>query len=152
MLKQRILTSIVLLIVLLVCAFTLPSTAWQLLLCVPIALAADEWARLAKFGKRLRIAFIAMLLASCLAIIVALASNSITGSVAGLARLLLWAAFVFWPILIPLWLHGGGRATPPLPLAAAGWRVLTPAWFAAFFLQKSPLFLLGVRAVVGTAD
>jgi phosphatidate cytidylyltransferase len=152
MLKQRILTSIVLLIVLLVCAFTLPSTAWQLLLCVPIALAADEWARLAKYDKRLRIAFIAMLLASCLAIIVALASNSITGSVAGLARLLLWAALVFWTILIPLWLHRGWRVTSPLPLAAAGWMVLIPAWLAAVFLQKSPLVLLGVLAVVWTAD
>jgi len=152
MLKQRILTSIVLLILLLACAFTLPSTAWQLLLCVPIALAADEWARLAGYGKRLRIAFIVTLLASCLAIIVALASNSVTGQVAAFSRLLFCAALVFWTILIPLWLHRGWRVTHALPLAAAGWMVLIPAWLAAVFLQKSPLLLLAVLAVVWTAD
>src|SRR4051794_1021155 len=152
MLKQRILTSIVLLIVLLACAFTLPSTAWQLLLCVPIALAADEWARLAKYGKHLRIAFIAMLLASCLAIIVALASNSAAGAVATFSRLLFCAALVFWTILIPLWLHRGWRVTNALWLAASGWMVLIPAWLAAVFLQKSPFLLLGVLVVVWTAD
>jgi phosphatidate cytidylyltransferase len=152
MLKQRILTSIVLLIVLLACAFTLPSTAWQLLLCVPITLAADEWARLAAYGKRVRIAFIASLLASCLAIIVALASNSVTGAVALFSRLLFCAALVFWTIVIPLWLHRGWRVTYALPLAAAGWMVLIPAWLAAVFLQKSPLLLLAVLAVVWTAD
>jgi phosphatidate cytidylyltransferase len=151
MLKQRILTSIVLLIVLLACAFTLPSTAWQLLLCVPIALAADEWARLAHYGKRLRIAFIAILLASCVAIIVALASDS-AAPVAAFSRLLFLAALVFWTILIPLWLHRGWRVTNALGLAAAGWMVLIPAWLAAVFLQKSPLLLLGVLVVVWTAD
>ena len=152
MLKQRILTSVVLLILLLACAFTLPSTAWQLLLCVPIALAADEWGRLAGYGNRVRIAFIALLLASCFAIIVALAGDPPAGEIAALSRLLFSGALVFWTILIPLWLHRGWRVTNALSLAAAGWMVLIPAWLATVFLQKSPLLLLAVLAVVWTAD
>ncbi|HXF15403.1 MAG TPA: phosphatidate cytidylyltransferase [Burkholderiales bacterium] len=152
MLRQRILTAIVLLVLLLGCAFMLPSLAWQLLLCVPIALAADEWALLAGYSKRLRVAFIVVLLGSCAAIILALASEQPAGTVAAFSRLLFSVALVFWTILIPLWLHRGWRVKCALSLGAAGWMVLIPAWLAAVFLQKSPFLLLAVLLVVWTAD
>jgi phosphatidate cytidylyltransferase len=151
-LKQRILTATVLVPLLLASLFLLPGTGWQLLSCLPIAVAAGEWASLAGFQQASRVAFIGIVLASCLAFVAALASAGFSAGAGGLSSLLLVAALMFWAIAAPLWLYRGWHVTQPLLLGAVGWMVLVPAWLAAAFLQRSPWLLLAMLLVVWIAD
>ena len=142
----------VLLPLLLACMFLLPGTGWQLLTCLPIALAGDEWARLAGFQRTTRIAFIAIVLASCLAFVAAFWSAGFSAGANALSGLLLVVALMFWAIAAPLWLYRGWHATQPLFLGMVGWIVLVPAWLAAAVLQRSPWLLLAMLLVVWVAD
>ena len=151
-LKQRVLTAMVLLPLLLAAAFYLPAIGWQLLTCVPIALGADEWARLAGYRARTRIAFIATLLASCVGFIAAFATNAYAAYAIALARLLFVAALLFWAFAVPLWLHRHWRLPNRFVFAVVGWIVLVPAWLAAAFLQRLPWLFLAVLLVVWIAD
>ena len=151
-LKQRVLTAMVLVPMLLACLFLLPGTGWQLLTSLPIALAAGEWARLAGYQQISRIAFIGLVLASCLAFVVAFSSAGFSADADGLSSLLLVVALMFWGIAAPLWLYRGWRVTQPLLVGAVGWIVLVPAWLAAAFLQRSPWLLLAMLLVVWIAD
>jgi phosphatidate cytidylyltransferase len=151
-LKQRVLTAMVLVPLLLASLFLLPGTGWQLLTCLPIAVAAGEWARLAGYQRTSRLAFIGIVLASCLAFVAALSSTGFSAGAGGLSSLLLVVALMFWAIAAPIWLYRGWRVTQPLLLGAAGWIVLVPAWLAAVFLQRSPWLLLAMLLVVWIAD
>jgi phosphatidate cytidylyltransferase len=151
-LKQRVLTAMVLLPLLLAAAFYLPAIGWQALTCVPIALGADEWARLAGYRARARIAFIGALLASCVGFIAAFATNAYAAYAVALARLLFVAALLFWALAVPLWLHRHWRPPHRFVFAVVGWIVLVPAWLAAAFLQRLPWLFLAVLLVVWVAD
>ena len=151
-LKQRVLTAMVLLPLLLAAAFYLPAIWWQVLTCVPIALGADEWARLAGYRPRARIAFIGALLASCVGFIAAFASSAYAAYAVMLARLLFVAALLFWALAVPLWLHRHWRLPHRFVFAVVGWIVLIPAWLAAAFLQRLPWLFLAVLLVVWIAD
>ena len=151
-LKQRVLTAMVLVPLLLASLFLLPGTGWQLLTCLPIAVAAGEWARLAGYQQSSRVVFIGFVLASCLAFVAALSSTGFSAGAGGLSSLLLVVALMFWAIAAPIWLYRGWRVTQPLLLGAVGWIVLVPAWLAAVFLQRSPWLLLAMLLVVWLAD
>jgi len=151
-LKQRVLTALVLVPLLLASLFLLPGIGWQLLTCLPIALAAGEWARLGGFRRTFRVAFVGIVLASCLAFVAAFLNIGNWGRAGDLSHLLLVAALMFWTIAVPLWLYRGWRVTQPLLFGAVGWTVLVPAWLAAVFLQRSPWLLLATLLVVWIAD
>ncbi len=151
-LKQRVLTAIVLVPLLLAALFLLPGKGWQLLTCVPIAIAAGEWARLCGYRSGVRIAFIGILVASCLGFVVAFSSGNYASLAVGLSSLLFVVALMFWAIAAPLWLHRGWHVKQPLLLGVVGWIVLVPAWLAAAYLQRSPWLLLAVLLVVWIAD
>ena len=151
-LKQRVLTALVLVPLLLASMFLLPATGWQLLTCLPIALAAGEWGRLAGYRRTTRIAFIGIILASCLAFVAAIPGTRFSAGVNGLSSLLFVVALMFWAIAVPLWLYRGWRVTQPLVLGMVGWIVLVPAWLAAAFLQRAPWLLLAMLLVVWVAD
>lgn len=151
-LKLRVLTAMLLVPLLLACMFLLPGIGWQLLTCLPIALAAGEWARLAGYQRTARIAFICVILASCVAFVAAFRSAGFSASANGLSSLLFVTALMFWAIAVPFWLYRGRHVTQPLLLGAVGWIVLVPAWLAAAFLQRSPWLLLAMLLVVWIAD
>ena len=113
-LKQRVLTATVLVPLLLASIFLLPATGWQLLTCLPIALAAGEWARLADYQRTSRIAFTGIVLASCLAFVVAFSTARLSAGAGVLSNVLLLMALMFWAIAAPLWLYRGWRATQPI--------------------------------------
>jgi phosphatidate cytidylyltransferase len=152
MLKQRILTAIALLALVVGCVFFLPGIGWQLFTSLLIALGAHEWARLAGYRGGVRLTFIGVLVASCLAFIAAMASARYSAGAIQFSRLLFLAVLMFWAVAVPLWLHRGWRATQPLLLGAIGWVVLVPAWLAAAYLQRSPWLLVCVLLVMWTAD
>jgi phosphatidate cytidylyltransferase len=151
-LKQRVLTAMALLPLLLAGAFYLPAIGWQLLTCLPIALGADEWARLAGYRASVRIAFIVALLASCIGFIAAFAAKPYASHAVELARLLFVATLIFWALVVPLWLHRHWQLPHRFVFGVVGWIVLVPAWLAAAFLQRLPWLFLAVLLVVWIAD
>ena len=104
MLKQRILTALVLLALFIPAALWLPPTGWAALISVIIGLAAWEWAGLAGYGKRGRIrygVYVAALLFGLSTLPWYSRPNTLHlfGSHPYLLPLL-----VFWFVVIPLWL------------------------------------------------
>jgi phosphatidate cytidylyltransferase len=152
MLKQRLLTVAVVLPLLLACIFLLPNTGWALLMSVPTTLGALEWARLAGYGRGARALFIAVVVASCLLLIVLAAAPRLLALAMNLATALFMLALLFWAIAVPVWLYSKWRVSHPLALAMAGWMVLVPAWLAVVRLQQSAWLLLVVLGAVWVAD
>jgi phosphatidate cytidylyltransferase len=152
-LKQRVLTAIVLVPLLLACMFLLPNSVWALLMCVPAALAALEWSRLAGYRRSGSLLFTAVVTATCLGFVVLGASAPPLSAAAARATVLLYLlALLFWAIAVPVWLYFKRRISQPLALALTGWIVLVPAWLAIVSLQKSAGLLLAVLLAVWIAD
>ena len=152
-LKQRVLTIIVLVPLLLGGMFLLPNIVWALLMCIPAALAALEWSRLAGYRHSGSVLLIAVVTATCLGFIVlGVSAPPLSTGAAGAAVLLYLLALLFWAIAAPLWLHRGWRVTQPLLLGVVGWIVLVPAWLAIVSLQTSAGLLLAVLLTVWIAD
>ncbi len=152
-LKQRVLTIIVLVPLLLGGMFLLPNMVWAALMCVPAALAALEWSRLAGYRRSGSVLLIAVVTATCLGFIVlGVSAPPLSTGAATAAVLLYLLALLFWAIAAPLWLYRGWRVTQPLLLGVVGWIVLVPAWLAIASLQKSAGLLLAVLLIVWIAD
>jgi phosphatidate cytidylyltransferase len=152
MLRQRVLTAIVLVPLLLACLFLLPNIVWALLMVIPAALGALEWSRLVGFRRRGCVIFVAAMVVTCLGFVVLGASPPLASYAADATVILYLVALLFWAIAAPLWLFAGWRATQPLLLAVVGWIVLAPAWLAIVSLQKSATLLLAVLLAVWIAD
>jgi phosphatidate cytidylyltransferase len=151
-LKQRVLTAVILVPILLGAMFLLPGIAWQLLLCLPLVLASLEWSRLSKYSTVAGYAFTALLLVNALAFVFAFWSEGGVGLGEAVATLVLIPALLFWAIAAPLWLYRGWRVTNPFILGVVGWLILVPAWVAFVFLQRSPWMLLAIVLIIWIAD
>ncbi len=152
-LKQRVLTALVLVPLLLAGIFLLPNAFWALLMCGPIALAALEWSRLAGYRRRGSRLFTVIVTATCLGFIVLGASAPpLPAGAAGAAEFIYVLALLFWAIAVPAWLYFKWIVSQPLTLALTGWIVLVPAWLAIVALQKSAGLLIIVLLTVWIAD
>jgi phosphatidate cytidylyltransferase len=145
MLKTRVATALVLLIVVLFLAFTLSPFYWALATLAACVVAGWEWARLA--GSRFTLLY-ALLTAICGITILVIEEQPIAGWSPGYL-----AAILFWTLLAPLWLAGKWQVRNTLLLALTGWVVLLPAWLAIVQLQAlDPLLLLWVMSIIWIAD
>lgn len=144
MLKLRLLTAAVLIPLLLAAMFLLPQTWWKLVLVIPLAIAAHEWAALAKLG---RAGETMLWLALALGVgALWLFDNG------GAGRAVLGLSVGFWVVIAPVWLWLRVRVRNRLVLGFAGIAVLLPMWLALAELQRAPLLLLLLMAVVWIAD
>ncbi len=144
MLRQRVLTVLIVLPVFLGALFWLSQPVWGAAMLLVVMLASIEWAKLASLqGMGRVLLFMAAVVAGCIG---APFAQSATGGLALLA-----VGVVFWIGVAPLWLAGTLTATP-VRLAAAGWVVLVCAWYALYLLQVNPARLLALLAVVWIAD
>jgi phosphatidate cytidylyltransferase len=148
MLKQRIATAVALIALFIAADFYLSTLAWGLALLVPLALGAWEWGCLAGLSQRGCAVFAAVLLGSCVCLLL-LPAAADSGAIA-LSSLAIGAAF--WALVVPAWLYLGWRVADPLKLAAVGWVVLVPGWYGAVVLHRDPGTLLALLAVVWVAD
>ncbi len=147
MLRQRITTAIMVLLVLLPGLWLLPNAWWAVLSAAVIAIGAWEWAGLAAFSPGYRLLFAGLVAASCLLLL------PLTGGEPAPWMTAIWAgACVFWVALALPWIVRQRHWRRPLVLAIAGWLVLVPAWLAVVFFQRMPLLLLAVMAVIWVAD
>ena len=150
MLKQRVLTAVVLVLLLLGAMFLLPNSAWTLFLLLPAALGATEWGKLSSLTPKLRIGFVVTVVLSGLVIM--LAQWRLPALTANTGTWLYLLALVFWAITAPAWLYFKWHVKAPALTMATGWIVLVPAWHAVATLQKSAALLLMLLLVIWIAD
>lgn len=143
MLKTRVITALVLLLALLLALFKLPSLYWGWLTLGVVAVGAWEWGALATYPRTGRWAYLA------LTVIFGAAFFVLKTRVEEFYL----AAVVFWLLVALPWLMRGWQVRHPALLAATGWLVLFPTWFALMeFHAMRPALLLGLLAVVSVAD
>jgi len=152
MLRQRLLTVAVVLPLLVASIFLLPNAGWAILMTIPTTLGALEWSKLAGYGRSSRTLFAAVVLSSCLLLVVAAAGPKFSVLTMNLAMVLFVLALQFWALAVPVWLYSKWRPSHPLILAVVGWIVLVPAWLAVVRLQQSAWLLLIVLGAVWIAD
>lgn len=151
MLKQRVITALILVTLFLAALFMLPAAAWQVLVLVIVTIGATEWSRLAGLkGGAATFYWIATLILMggvlCVEIEKLLPISILHISFYGVSALL-------WLLLVPLWLTRGWQLRNPMALALLGWIVLIPTGLAMIDLRvSSPWLLLGVMALVWMAD
>ena len=155
MLRTRVITAVILAILLLGGLFFLPASGWRLFsFCIAI-LAFWEWTRIARFSRPRAQVFLATSVGAGIALCYALSVDD--GPASRWAEQVMSAGFaaasLFWIVIVPLWLKWGWRPTNHLLLAATGWVVIFPTWFALMFHRDiSPWYLLGLMVIVWVAD
>lgn len=152
MLRQRILTAAVVLLVALAALFWFPNAAWSLFVALVTTLGAWEWGRLSGWRRLVRVAYAGMIGASCIAIFIALSRNATALQQERFELTIFIVALVFWACIALPWISWRWRLRNPLVLALAGWWVLVPAWLAATRMQLQPALLLALLVVIWIAD
>lgn len=152
MLRQRLLTVAVVLPLFLGLMFLAPNAVWAVVLAVAVAAGAFEWARLAGFPATGRSAFIAVVAASCAALLLLSQLLAPKQFDSWFLYPLCLLATLFWVLLAPAVLHFHLQARGALIVSATGWLVLVPTWLAAVVMQQQPLLLLLFLGAVWIAD
>lgn len=143
MLRTRVVTAFVLLFLVLGGLFILPSLYWGWLTLGVISIGAWEWGGLAAYSRTGRLAYTGLTLLCGIAFF-ALRMR---------VEMAYVAAVVFWLLFALPWIVVGWQVRNPMLLAATGWLVLFPTWFALMeFHAMRPALLFGLLAVVSVAD
>jgi len=152
MLKQRIITAIVLFVLFLTAVFTLPPLGWIVLVSLMIWQGATEWARLSKMSASLVLAYCA---ATLLLMLGMLWLDSKIDAHISLLPHLFWyvVSVILWVAVVPAWMILGWQLYNRWLMGLLGWVVLIPTGLAMIDLRgTSPWLLLGVMFVVWLAD
>jgi phosphatidate cytidylyltransferase len=151
MLRTRVLTAVVVLILVVGMLFFAPRGLWAAFVLTIALVACWEWARMSRLAGGGQAVY---LVAS--AAIGAYLWSSYMGygaldfAAAALTGFLV--SLVLWIFVAPLWLARGLRPSPST-CAATGWVVVWPTWLAFVVLRDaSPWILLAIAAVVWIAD
>jgi phosphatidate cytidylyltransferase len=151
MLRTRVITAVVILLVLVGMIFFAPPIGWSLFVAAIALAACWEWSRLSVLPRGAQSLYLALsgALAGAAWVLHVRAPEALFREVS-LAAFVLAAAF--WILVAPLWLRFKWRPAPVVA-ALAGWLVVWPTWFAFVLLREaSPWILLATAALVWIAD
>ncbi|HEY9034901.1 MAG TPA: phosphatidate cytidylyltransferase [Pseudomonadales bacterium] len=152
MLKQRVITAIILAVLFLSAVFYLNKTGWAVLVALMVLQGAREWVTLAGMAKMAGKAYIAILLAAYVAML-AMHEHLSSADKFQLQMAVYGAATLFWLLLVPLWLKNIWRTRNQGLLAVIGALLLLPTALAMLDLRAAgPWWLLAVMALVWMAD
>ena len=154
MLRQRVITALILLFALLFAVFFLPQIAWLLLVGLLLVVAAAEWCGLIGLRGIGAVVYCAvaagLFFAACL--VGGLAGSGLPASPQALI-VLFGIGAAFWLLAVPLWLSGKWPLRAGGAGAIAGCLVVLPAGLALVHLRAvSPWLLMAAMAVVWVAD
>ncbi len=158
MLKTRIVTAVVLLLLFSYALFGLPACGWFVFATSVAALAAWEWGGLMALPQAARIAFGMAFVLICIAIAAfdpaALALvPGFSDSAWLLGRCFYIPAAVFWLFGVPLWMNRRWSLPKSIPGLVLGLLLLLPTWLALIQLKQiGALALLAIMASVWLAD
>jgi phosphatidate cytidylyltransferase len=148
-LKQRVLTAVILMVVLLGVMLGLPPAATIALITVLVLVGAWEWAGfIGDGGAATRAVFTAAMVAAMLA------SWTLFQFVPGFVRITLWVAMAWWLIAF-LWVCLAPARVNPFSAALAGLLALLPCWIALCYLTlrtQNTYWVLFTLALVWAAD
>ena len=146
MLKQRVITAVLALIVLLAVLFLLPGVVAQLVIAALMTVAAWEWSGFVTPGENtLRVTYAASLALMGAALLWYLPDRRSLYWVEGIA--------VAWWLAAFLWLFFYPTGIPKALALLAGALVIVPSWLALDFLYgQHALVLLAMLAIVWAAD
>lgn len=154
MLKERVVTAIILASLFLFALFVFPQPLWALLVALMVMQGTWEWSKLAQMRGGIAVAYMAATL--ILFLFVLLMYFVLHPHVKGVAQVLLYAAATaFWLLLVPAWFKYGWSIRNPWLLALLGWMLLIPTGMAMLDLRAAnpePWWLLGVMGLVWVAD
>jgi phosphatidate cytidylyltransferase len=154
MLKQRVITAVILAILFLTALFTFSSSLWALLVTLIVLQGAWEWSKLAQMRGFIAVAYMAVTLILFLAIL--MMHFVLHSHLKDPIQILTYAvAAVFWLILVPAWFKYGWNIRNTWLLALLGWILLIPTGMALLGLRAvspQPWWLLGVMGLVWVAD
>ncbi|MEK7843654.1 MAG: phosphatidate cytidylyltransferase [Pseudomonadota bacterium] len=153
MLKTRILTAVIALLLFLAALFYLSAIFWMTLLLALVVMGAVEWSKLAKFSVAHSTVYLtstALLGGELLYVL----SRAVLIDPYTTAFLWLYAAsLAFWMLAAPALLKSNYPIKSPLLLALTGWLLLLPTGLALYQLRAiSPLLLLGFMAAIWISD
>ncbi|MDD5058385.1 MAG: phosphatidate cytidylyltransferase [Sideroxydans sp.] len=153
-LKSRLITAAVLLVLLMAALFMLPPFAWSLLVVVMVMQGATEWSRLSVLSGLKANLYWALTLLIMLGLLWLDASaGSAQQTYTHMAVYLVSAAL--WLLVVPAWLIVGWKVGNQYLMALVGWAVLVPTGLAMIDLREthpSPWMLLFVMCLVWVAD
>lgn len=152
MLRERVVTAVVLVAALLGALFLLPPLGWTAVATAVLAAAAWEWAGFARAGAGGRVLYATVTTGAGLA--TAFGAGLAEGGIGTLALAPLYGlALAFWVVGAPLWLARRPAAPPAVLVLAIGWLVLLPTFLALLQLRNlGPGTLLAFMATVWVAD
>lgn len=153
-LKLRVITAIVLVLLLALALFALPVSGWTLLVVALVILGASEWARLSGLTRGKSTAYWLLTLGIMLGLAWFDAQRSTEQQVVVHVSVYLVSAFL-WLVAVPAWLMMGWRVTNRYLMGLVGWAVLIPTGLAMIDLRSfdpAPWILVFVIGLVAAAD
>lgn len=147
MLRDRIITAVILIAGFLAALFFAPGQVWALLIAMVSGAAAWEWCGLMRVAGAWRLAFVIITIGVC-----GLPGLAPEGGSRVLSALVHGAGLAFWVLVVPFWLARGWRVGAPAGLLT-GWLVIVPTALALIELRAiDALLLLSVMGLVWVAD
>ena len=155
MLKDRVLTAIILVAGFLLSLFVLPQWAWLVLVALVVAVAAWEWGGLIgldenpRFGLSVAVSCVVALLGAGLG----LADSSFDSVRGGWLYFIYALSTLFWLAFVPLWFRGGWSMPAKGSSMLLGFVVLVPAALALAHLRLFSVWVLLVGlSLIWVAD
>ncbi len=153
MLKDRVVTAVIVLCLFLTALFLLAPIFWMVLLLALTATGAWEWTRLARFSLNQSITYllITVLLSGELLFLM---GNAVKADPFTASFLWVYATSAgFWILAVPFFLKTKHPVRNRTLLVLMGWLVLLPACLALFQLRAiDPLLLLGFMCTIWISD
>jgi phosphatidate cytidylyltransferase len=145
MLKQRVITAMVLMALLAAVLFAMPVWAGWIAFALLAGIAAWEWGGFLQFSSIARRALAVLMLLFCAAV-------TLLGPVA--MQWLVGISAVFWLLIVPIWLRARWPLlAQPVLGVVVGMLLIGSTWAAMGLLHgRSPWLLLATMAVVWVAD
>lgn len=154
MLKTRIITALVSLLIVLIALFAFPAWAWGIFTLVIVTAAFWEWGRLCSLPAPWKAVYPFVTAILMAVIFLAYAWGSVIGIEFSALKLVGFTlSAIFWVVFAPIWLINSWRPASPALRILAGWLVIFPTWLAFLSLRDvSPWLLLSFAAIVWVAD
>ncbi|MBI5429010.1 MAG: phosphatidate cytidylyltransferase [Nitrosomonadales bacterium] len=153
MLKLRVATAVVLLVLFLLALFALPEFGWVAFVIVVVLQGASEWSRLGKLNSAQAYLFWGVTLAMLLGL-AWFDANHTPGQQAMLHLPVYAVSALLWLFVVPTLLITGWKVVgQPWLMALVGWALLIPTGLAMLDLRAiNPWILLLVMGLVAAAD
>jgi phosphatidate cytidylyltransferase len=163
MLKQRLMTAIGLLLILIPALFRAPQWLWISIAILIVCVAAWEWGRLLNATLVAQKVFALVLAASCVAVTIIDPESVGMMGAKGDSYAMLHGGFlntpvyaiatIFWCIAVPIWLRQKWKIQASVVGWGVGLVVLLPAWMALVHLRAVDVpLILAVLSVAWVAD